>query len=128
MGNEYGAADLQPHLVYGVTVFEKIDDSGTTEATPVSGGHHQKMRLREAWVLRVDAAGGAGTSALTVKHAGDTAASVTEGGNSPIGALTALTIVDQYKDVAPGDSIIVGSDNAAASGDLLFILNYELVE
>ena len=37
MGNEYGAADLQPHLMYGNTITFLIEGTGTTETTAKSG-------------------------------------------------------------------------------------------
>ena len=126
MGNEFGAADLQPHLGYGLTLHKKIDTTSAATHTVVAGGHHQKMRLRTAYVMTVDAVNDA-TAVLSVQHGANTAATVT-GGADPVGHCNTLVIVDQYKDVDADEGIFVVTDGDATTGDSLFILEYELVE
>ena len=126
MGNEFGAADLQPHLIFGNTLIKKIDTTSAASHVVVSGGHHQKMRLRYAVVMTVDAANDA-TAVLTVLHGANTAATVTGAGDA-IGVVNVLTIADAYKDANPEDTIYVTTDGDATTGDSLFILVYELVE
>lgn len=126
MGNEFGAADMQPHLIYGLLFMKKIDTTAAAVHTVVEGGHHQKMRLREAYVMTVDAVNDA-TAVLNVLHGANTAATVT-GGADPVGHVNELTIVDQYKDVDADEGIFVETDGDATTGDSLFILQYELVE
>jgi hypothetical protein len=128
MGNEFGAADLQPHLAMGLVLIKKIDTSAAATHTVVSGGYHQKMRLRQAYVLTVDAVYEAAHSpVLTVLHGANIAATVT-GGADPVGHCNTLAIVDQYKDVDPDEGIFVTTDGDTATGDSLFMLEYELVE
>ena len=126
MGNEFGAADLQPHLAMGLVLIKKIDTTAAATHTVVSGGYHQKMRLRQAYVMTVDAVHDA-TAVVTVLHGANIAATVT-GGADPVGHCNTLAIVDQYKDVDPDEGIFVTTDGDASTGDSLFLLEYELVE
>ena len=126
MGNEFGAADLQPHLAMGLVLIKKIDTTAAATHTVVSGGYHQKMRLRQAYVMTVDAVHSA-TAVVTVLHGANTAATVT-GAGDPVGHCNTLAIVDQYKDVDPDEGIFVTTDGDSTTGDSLFLLEYELVE
>lgn len=126
MGNEFGASDFQPHLAYGLTLHKKIDTTAAATHEVVAGGHHQKLRLRTAYVMTVDAVHSA-TAVVTVLHGANTAATVTGAGDA-VGHVNTMTIVDQYKDVDPDEGIFVTTDGDSATGDSLFILEYELVE
>lgn len=128
MGNEFGAADLQPHLVYGLMQMAKHEHTGTVAVEVVGGGHHQKMRLRGGYILQVDAAEGGAGGTLTVYHGANGAATVVVPAGAAIGVATVITVVDQYKDAEPEDQITVNSDGVPTAGDSLFILMYELVE
>ena len=128
MGNEFGAADLQPHLVFGTILMGKLDQTGANTEELVGGGYHQKMRLRRAYWIQVDAANSSGASAITIKHGANSAATGSVGATDAIGTVIEMTIVDQYKDASPEDRIVVDSDGAGAAGDLLVYALYELVE
>lgn len=128
MGNEFGAADLQPHLVFGTILMGKLDQTGANTEELVGGGYHQKMRLRRAYWIQVDAVSGAGTPEITIKHGANSAATGTGGVDDAIGTVTEMTIVDQYKDASPEDRIVVDSDGDSTTGDILVYALYELVE
>ena len=130
MGNEYGAADFQPHLIYGLTLHKKYDATSTTAVTVVSGGHHPKMRLRYATVMVVDAALSVADVDVDIYHGGNLVAEtvVTGATTSPIGDVTEVTIVDQYKDLGADEALIILNTAASTTGDLLFLFEYELVE
>jgi len=131
MGNEYGAADFQPHLVYGSTVMYMVTGDGTSAHTVLAGGYHQKMRLRRGYSLVVNAALSVADVAIDVKHGGNdvVAAHASGAADSAIGTMTAMTIVDQYKDLDPDESLILKNDTATTgNGDVFVLLEYELVE
>ena len=130
MGNEYGAADFQPHLIYGLTLHKKYDATSTATVTVIAGGYHPKMRLRYATVMVVDAALSVADVDVDVYHGGNLVAEtvVTGAVDSPIGDVTEITIVDQYKDLAADEALIILNTAASTTGDLLFFFEYELVE
>jgi hypothetical protein len=129
MGNEYGAVDLQPHLVMGGTIIQKYDATTTTEVTILEGGHHQKMRLRKAYMMVVDAALSVADVSVDIKHGGSdaVAAAVSGSTTSPIGAVSEMTVVDGEKDLLPDENLTIKNDAASTTGDLLVFLTYELV-
>lgn len=126
MGNEFKADDMAPHALFPLLLIQKIDTTAAATKVVIEGGHHQKMRLRTAYVMTVDAVNDA-TAVLTVKHGANIAATVT-GAADPVGHVNALTINDAYKDVDADQSISVTTDGDATTGDSLFILQYEGVE
>ena len=130
MGNEFGAADMQPHLVYGTSLHEYCDATSVVAVTVLAGGYHQKMRLRKAWMMVVDAALSVADVDVDVYHGGNLVVetAVTGAVDSPIGDMTELVIVDQYKDLEPDDALIIANTVASTTGDLFFIFEYELVE
>lgn len=130
MGNEFGAADFQPHTVYGLTLHKKVDATATGNTTVIAGGYHQKMRLRYATVMVVDAALSVADVDVDVYHGGNKVvdALVTGATTSPIGDVTEATIVDQYKDIEADEALIIDVETASTTGDLLFTFEYELVE
>ena len=130
MGNEFGAADLQPHLVYGLNLHKKYDATSVVAVTVLAGGYHQKMRLRNAWMIVADAALSVADVDVDIYHGGSLVVetAVTGATTSPIGDITELTIVDQYKDLEPDDALTIDNTVASTTGDLFFIFEYELVE
>ena len=130
MGNEFGAADLQPHLIYGLTLHEKYVATVTTATTIIEGGYHQKIRLRRAWMMIVDAPLSVADVDINVYHGGNLVIDAHESGavNSPIGAISEMTVVDQYKDLEANDALIIQNTRVSTTGDLFFIFEYELVE
>ena len=131
MGNEYGAADLQPHLMYGNTVTFLIVGDGTTETTVLAGGYHQKMRLRQAYMMVVNAALGTADVAIDIKHGGSDVVAAQASGSttSPIGDVTDMTIDQQYVDLDPDEALTYKNDSATTGdGDILVFLTYEIVE
>ena len=135
MGNEFGAADLQPHTVYGLTVHEYFNWSTTGTHVVLAGGYHQKMRLREAYIMSTKAALNATEPKIKLYHGGNLVVAEADmatilGATAAVGMLAELTIVDQYKDVGSDEAIIVevsGADGGSGSRGYL-TLEYELVE
>ena len=130
MGNEYGAGDFQPHLIYGLTLHKKYDATSTTTVTVIAGGYHPKMRLRYATMMIVDAALSVADVDVDIYHGGSLVAETVVSGavDSPIGDVTELTIVDQYKDLGADEALTITNTAASTTGDLLFFFEYELVE
>ena len=136
MGNEFGAADLQPHLAFGLTVPYLCDwATATGIQTVLGGGYHQKMRLRTVLVINLGAACNATEPIVTIRHGGnDVVASIDMttalSATAVIGEIASLTIVDQYKDLEPEDAlqIEVTTADGGASSRGLFLFLYELVE
>ena len=132
MGNEYGAADLQPHLVCGATLHKWVSFAATADTVILAGGYHQKMRLRQATVQVSTAAVNATGAVFTLYHGGNAvvaAADMNDAKSSAVGDVYPLTIVDQYKDLDPDESVYVTVTIAdAGTSDGFFILEYELVE
>ncbi len=130
MGNEFGAADMQPHLVYGMILHDKYDATVVTPTTVLAGGYHQKMRLRKAWMMVVDADLSVADVDIDIYHGGNLVVetAVTGANTSPIGDVTELTVVDQYKDLEADDALIIINTVASTTGDLFFTFEYELVE
>lgn len=126
MANEFTAEDMAPHTIYPLLLIQKIDTTAAATHVVVEGGHHQKMRLRTALVMTVDAVHDA-TAVVTVLHGASVAATVT-GAGDPVGHVNVMTIADAYKDVDADQSISVTTDGDASTGDSLFMLQYELVE
>ena len=138
MGNEFNASDLTPHLISRMVFERKIDltDAAGTKTVVIAGGYHPKMRLRYAHQMVVDAPvdGDTTIGQFNVLHGSNevvAAAAVTD--NDAIGVLDALTVVDQYKDVAAADQIALEVDQANAGtgsglATVLVHLEYELVE
>ena len=130
MGNEFGAADMQPHLVYGMIIHEKYDATAVTATTVIEGGYHQKMRLRRAWMMVVDADLSVADVDVNVYHGGNLVVEAHESGaaGSPIGAISEMTVVDQYKDLEADDALVIQNTRASTTGDVFFTFEYELVE
>lgn len=139
MGNEFGAADFQPHLVPAIVFERKVDLSGTvadTSTVVVAGGYHPKMRLRYGYAMVVDGAVDDDTTEaqFNILHGSNevvAAQALTD--NDAIGVVDAMTIVDQYKDVAAADQIAIETHQAGAGtgtdvATALVHLEYELVE
>ena len=139
MGNEYGAADFQPHLIPAM-VYERVIDleqvAGTTTVI-VAGGYHPKMRLRYAHWTVVDAviAVDNGVERFNLLHGSnaaiDSAHPSTDG--DVIGTIDELDIVDQYKDVAAADQVAIevevqATDTGTVKARYLGHFEYELVE
>jgi hypothetical protein len=129
MGNEYGAGDLLPHLVMGGTIIQKYDATTTTAVTILEGGHHQKMRLRKAYMVVADAALSVADVALDIKHGGSDAVAAAASGavDSAVGTFTEMTIIDGEKDLLPEESLVLKNDTASTTGDVVVFLTYELV-
>lgn len=126
MGNEFTAADMAPHFGYPLLLIQKIVGTAALTQVVVDGGHHAKMRLRTAYYMQVDAVSD-GTTVCTVLHGADIAATVTGAGDA-VGHVNILTIADAYKDVDADQSISVTTDGDTSTGDVLFFLQYELIE
>ena len=128
MGNEFTPKDLAPHLVTGLMLVKKLNNTTPTTLELVGGGYHQKMRLRSAFALQVDAAESSGTSVIAINHGANVAATVTLGATDAIGTATELVIADAYKDADADDRITLTSDGAGAAGYTMVFATYELVE
>lgn len=126
MGNEFTGGDFAPHTVFPLLLMQKIDTTSALTQVVVEGGHHQKMRLRTAYVMTVDAVHNI-TAVVTVLHGADVAATVTGAGDA-VGHVNVMTIADAYKDVDADQSISVTTDGDSDTGDSLFFLQYELIE
>jgi len=134
MANEFGAADLEPHLIYGLTVHYYLDwATAAGTFTVLSGGYHSKMRLRNVWVEVKAAALNATEPVINIQHGGNEVVSTfdcaTIGATAAIGTAYLLTIVDAYKDLDAGDSlqIQVESADGGASTRGWLTFEYELV-
>ena len=138
MGNEYGAADLQPHLGYGLTVHHLFDwDDGTAEvSTILAGGYHQKMRLRHAYVMVVGYALNGTEPVINIRHGANevvaTYDTVGMGATAAIGVMVELTLIDAYKDLEADDALQIEletQDGGSSTGTRgFFTFEYELVE
>lgn len=128
MANKFNASDLQTHLIPALVFERKLDHTGTTVVTIAAGGTHPKLRLKHAHVIEVDAANGAGTSAITLKHGGSSAATITIGATDAIGTMTDMDITVGGEIVEAYEDIDVVSDGAGNGGDLLVHTEYEVVE
>lgn len=138
MGNEFGQADFQPHLISAIVYERKFDTNQTagTKTVIVAGGYHPKMRLRYGSMMVVDLEHGMDNTAgaFNVLHgSSEVVAAATLTDTDSIGVYDTLTIVDQYKDVAAGDQIalevdVKPVDAGTESGLILVHLEYELVE
>ena len=136
MGNEFGAADLQPHLAYGLTVPYLLDwATATGTKTVIGGGYHQKMRLRSLLVVNCGAALNATEPIINVKHGGNDVVATIDmatamSTSAVIGEIASLTVIDQYKDLEPEDALQVEIETADGGADTrgLFLFLYELVE
>ena len=136
MGNEYGAADLLPHLGYGFYVQYLLDAKTATGTFMVlRGGHHQKLRLRHAYVMTVNVASTNPEATIAIHHGGLAVVAAVDIGTlgvatPAIGTVQEFTIVDQYKDLEPEDALEVALSvvDASANAKDLIMLEYELVE
>jgi hypothetical protein len=139
MGNEYGAADLQPHLGYGLTVHHLLDwDDGTAEvSTILAGGYHQKMRLRHAYVQVMGYALHTTEPIINIRHGANEVVATIDmatalSAQATIGEMAELTIVDAYKDLEADDALQIEletQDGGSSTGTLgFFTFEYELVE
>lgn len=128
MGNEFGAADFQPHLIYGLTLVGKLDMTSADAVTIVEGGHHPKMRLRGAYVMQADADNSTGTGNTELKHGAYNAATHTNVNGAVVGTVNKMTVVDQYKDIAEADAVTLEvSATTNLAGDAFVIAMYELI-
>ena len=136
MGNEYTAGDFTPHLIYGLTLHKLVAWHTAGDTTVVSGGHHPKMRLRHVWVMVSGAALNATEPTLGILHGAnsvvaDSTDMATElGTTAALGVMEELDIVDQYKDLAASEALIISIDGAdgGAVTEGFFTLEYELIE
>lgn len=128
MANKFGAVDFEQHLIPAQVFERKLDHTGTTVVTLAAGGTHPKMRIKHGHVIEVDAANSSGTSAITLKHGGSSAATVTIGATDAIGVMTDMDITVGGEIVEAYEDIDVVSDGAGAAGDLLVHTEYEVVE
>ena len=135
MGNEYGAADLQPHLGYGLHIHYLADvKTAVGTKTIIAGGYHQKMRLRHAYYMVVNVASTNPEASIALHHGGNAVVAAVDIGaasaNPPVGNVQELTIVDQYKDLDPEDALefVLSVVDGTASAKGLVMLEYELVE
>ena len=136
MGNEYGAADLQPHLAYGLTVPYVLDwATATGTFTVLGGGYHQKMRLRALYIINLGADLNATEPVIDVEHGGNTVIASVDmatgmSATAVIGEVHTATVVDQYKDLEPEDALQINVTTADGGADTrgLFLFLYELVE
>ena len=137
MGNEYGAADFQPHLVNGLT-FHKLLDWGTATGifTVLAGGYHAKMRLRHVFVEVKTLALNATEPVINITHGANEVVATADmetilSATATIGEMKELTILDAYKDLAAADALQIEVETAdgGGAGTLgLFTFEYELVE
>lgn len=128
MANKFGAADLETHLIPALVFERKLAHSGTTVVTLAAGGTHPKMRLKHAHGLEVDAPPTSGTAAITLKHGGSSAATVTLGATDAIGVMTDMAITVGGEIVEAYEDVDVVSDGASDAGSLLVHTEYEVVE
>ena len=130
MANKFDASDMEAHLIFPLTLVDKVDVTATGANIVVLGGAHPKMRLRSGFIMVVDAALSVADYVIDIKHgASDAVAAVSSGSTtSAIGTCVELTIVETYKDCPAGDAVIVQVDTAATTGDVLVFLTYEAVE
>ena len=134
MGNEFGADDFEPHLIYGLTLHYYLDwATAAGTFTVISGGYHPKLRLRNVWVEVKAAALNATEPVINIQHGGNEVVStydcVNIGVTAAIGTVALLTIIDAYKDLDSDDSlqIQVESADVGASTRGWLTFEYELV-
>ena len=125
MGNEFTGEDMAPHQVYPLTMPLVMDPTTAATFQVMEAGHHGKLRLRYAMVQVVDANLDA-TVVLSVKHGGNTAATITMGADV-LGTAKALTIDPAYQDADEDDEISYHTDGDCTTGDVLITAVYELI-
>lgn len=136
MGNEFGAADLQPHLGYGFVIPYVLDwASAAATFTVIAGGYHQKMRLRSLVIVNLGAAANAAEPTFNVKHGGNEVVATVDiatgmSATAVIGEVMTATVIDQYKDLAADEALQIEVESADGGADTrgLFLFLYELVE
>lgn len=135
MGNELKGEDFAPHAVMGAWNY-LLDWATTAEIKDVlMAGYHQKMRIRNIYIMNVGAALNAGEPVINIRVGGNEVVETIDmatflEATAPIGATAECTLIDTYSVIDVDDSLQIEVESVDGGADTrgLVMFNLELVE